>query len=668
MTRMSDDPRQPPDPNLSERRFARERQARLQAEAIAEQGLRELFQRQQEIQLLGVTAEAANSATSVADAMQSALDAICGYTKWPVGHYCAVLFDPVEDTHDVVATDTWHLPDLPAETVACVRDEVADLASALGLASRVLATGAPLWIADIAAEVPAPPARPPGAPGPGMPSLRSAFALPVLAGPEVAAVLEFFAPASSAPDRHVLDLFTHIGVQLGRVVERERAQAQSVDAFHDSLTHLPNRARFLQFVRRALKRQERYRDYQFAVLFIDLDGFKAINDSLGHRAGDTLLIQIGRRLTHIIRASDVIGRLSVAPENTVARLGGDEFTILLEDIHGVSDAIRVAERIHHALAAPFPLTPGAEVFASASIGIATRRLQNSTAEDILQDADIAMYRAKSHGKRRSELFDEHMHHEAVARLQLETELRRAVERSEFFLEYQPIVWLESGQIQGFEALLRWQHPRRGIVYPADFIAVAEDGGTILEIGAWALAEACRQLRDWQDRFPRSPLTMAVNLSAKQFMQADVADQISRSLATAGVRPERLSIELTETVAMGNATESRQKLADLRARGVGLVIDDFGTGYSSLSYLEQFPVSSLKIDRSFIARLEDDHDALVRAVAAIGTSLGLTVIAEGVETERQANHLRRLGCTLAQGFYFYRPMTADQIEQVLALQA
>jgi predicted signal transduction protein with EAL and GGDEF domain len=492
----------------------------------------------------------------------------------------------------------------------------------------------------------------------------------VLAGREVAAVLEFFAATPAAPDSSLLELFTHIGVQLGRVIERERAQAQTVDAYRDSLTHLPNRAQFLRFLQRALKRQERYPKYKFAVLFIDLDGFKAVNDSMGHRSGDALLMQIGRRLARTIRVTDVISRGETSPQTgdaqhaRVARLGGDEFTILLEDIQDISDAIRVADRIHMGFTSPFSIDSG-EVFVSASIGIAGSRPGHASPEDILQDADIAMYRAKAAGKRRSVIFNEDMHQQAVARLQLETDLRRAVARREFFLEYQPVIDLASGRIRGVEALLRWRHPVRGVVSPSMFIPVAEDDGTILEIGAWALVAACRQLRVWQDRFSQPALSVAVNLSAKQFGQTDLPGHIREVLQMTGVRPESLSLELTETIAMATAANS-QRMEQLRHLGVEITIDDFGTGYSSLSRLAQFRVNTLKIDRSFVRQLGTEGGlTLVRAMLSLAQSLGLAAVAEGVETAEEAESLRRLGCAYAQGFYFHRPMDADGIERLLS---
>jgi len=640
-------PKQDPAETPDHRRFVRERQARLAAEAIAEQGLRDLYQRQQEIQLLGTISEAANSATSVDEAMQSALGAICAYARWPTGRYSLIITDAVDGNSHIIPSDRWYRLE-PQHSSS--DPGITQRANELGLAARVLEEGTPLWVDE---------------------NGTTAFAVPVWAGQEVAAVLEFLGPRSGPPDQTRRDLFHNIGIQLGRVVERERARAQSVDALHDPLTRLPNRALFLRFVERALKRKDRYPGYQFAVLFIDLDRFKAVNDSLGHRAGDTLLLQIGHRLAESVRGTDTVGRLGAVvagaqPVGTVARLGGDEFTVLIEDIGDASHALQVAGRIHDALSTPFALENGVELYTSASIGIAWNRSLQASAEDVLQDADIAMYRAKAAGKSRSEIFDEYMHKQAIARLAIETDLRRAVSHGQLWLAYQPIVLLQSGELVGLEALVRWNHPTSGTVPPSDFIPIAEEQGTILEIGSWVLREACRQLGVWQQSFGIPNLTMAVNLSAKQFAQAEFVDGIADVLRASEIRPACLSLELTETIAMGSPIESRHKLAALRQMGIDLALDDFGTGHSSLSYLSQFRVSTLKIDRSFIQQLNEDRgETLVRSVVGLGKNLGLRVIAEGIESARERDHLQKLGCVYGQGYHFQKPLQARELEAVLA---
>jgi len=431
------------------------------------------------------------------------------------------------------------------------------------------------------------------------------------------------------------------------VTVRKDAQDQLLhNAFHDRLTQLPNRALFSDRMARAFARLKRYPGAVFAVLFLDFDRFKNINDSLGHHAGDELLIAIARRLEGCLR-----------PGDTVSRLGGDEFAILLEDVRDEADAVVVAERVQSAMSQPFSLL-GQEIFSSASIGIALAHDGYQNAEDLLRDADMAMYRAKSLGKARHELFDSGMHTRAVALLQLETDLRWAIERQEFELHYQPIVSLESGRVTGFEALIRWRHPERGMVSPAEFIPIAEETGWIVPIGAWVLETACEQLARWQDELrPDPPLTMSVNLSGKQFSQPDLIEFIAGQLRKCNIAPENLKLEITESAIMEQGQEVIERLHALRALGVKLALDDFGTGYSSLSYLHRFPLNTLKIDRSFVMRMQEggENREIVRIIVALGQTLGLDVIAEGIEETAQLGDLRELGCQGGQGYFFSRPL-------------
>jgi diguanylate cyclase (GGDEF)-like protein len=396
----------------------------------------------------------------------------------------------------------------------------------------------------------------------------------------------------------------------------------------------------------AVTRARRREDYLFAVLFLDIDRFKVVNDSLGHIVGDLLLIAIARRLEICLR-----------PGDTVARLGGDEFAILLEDISDVSDSIRVAERIQKELQYPFNLS-GYEVFATASIGIAPGSSSYERAEDILRDADTAMYRAKALGRSRHQVFDKAMHARAVALLQLETDLRRAVERNEFRLYYQPIVSFHSGKVYGFEALIRWLHPEKNIISPAEFIPIAEETGLIIPIGRWVLREACRQMKEWQQSYPNlPPLTVSVNLSGKQLSQPDLIQDIKSILNETELDPSYLELEITESVIMENAEHAADMLAQLRALRVQINVDDFGTGYSSLSYLHRFPVNNLKIDQSFVSRIgvDEENSEIISTILTLARNLGLDVIAEGVETKEQLNHLQDLGCEQGQGYYFSVPV-------------
>ena len=412
------------------------------------------------------------------------------------------------------------------------------------------------------------------------------------------------------------------------------------DAFHDSLTGLPNRALFHDRLDQSIKHRRRNPGYGFAVLFLDLDRFKVVNDSLGHLKGDQLLVSLAARLQLCLRQGD-----------TVARLGGDEFAVLVDDIDGLEDATRVADRILEDLHTP-TLLDGHEIVVGASIGIALGFTGYDRPEDLLRDADTAMYRAKAAGTGGYEVFDREMHASAVALLRTETDLRRALDRDELRVHYQPIISLESGVLEGFEALLRWDHPERGLTLPAEFIRVAEETGLILPMGWWTLRQACLQLRRWRDEStPISPLAVHVNLSGRQLAQPDLARGIADILTETGVAPGELKLEITESVVMRDAVRAAGTLEALRELGVQLCIDDFGTGYSSLSYLNRFPVDVLKVDRSFVSGPSALSWNIVRAILTLARDMGKRVIAEGVETPEQLGALRALGAPSAQGYLF-----------------
>ena len=458
------------------------------------------------------------------------------------------------------------------------------------------------------------------------------------------------------------------------ITELKLAQEKLVhDAFHDSLTNLPNRALFTDRLERAVARAKRHKDYKFAVLFIDLDRFKIVNDSLGHRAGDDLLIQVAQRILHSLRLEDLVTRPAtrLRPEwttkdDTLARLGGDEFTVLLDDLRDPTDSIRVAERIQRTLERPFFLE-GQEVFVSASIGIAASSQLYVTAAEVLRDADIAMYRAKTQGKARCEVFDEAMHEHAVGRMKLETDLRKALERKEFRVYYQPIVSLTTGEIAGFEALVRWQRPGVGLVPPGQFITVAEEMGLIVFLGLWVLRTACEQAHHWHLQNPdKRPVTMSVNVSARQFMQPDIVEQVEKILRETGVEPSAVKLEITESVTMGDAERTIRIVTGLKKLGIRLSIDDFGTGYSSLSYLRRFPMDTLKIDRSFVHNLASNPENLeiVRTILGLARNLGMDVIAEGAETMEEVEHLKTLQCDFSQGYYFSKPVDSEQANALL----
>jgi diguanylate cyclase (GGDEF)-like protein/PAS domain S-box-containing protein len=426
----------------------------------------------------------------------------------------------------------------------------------------------------------------------------------------------------------------------------------------DPLTGLPNRLLFIDRLGRLIKHAKRRKDALFAILFLDLDGFKMINDSLGHLVGDQLLLGVANRLEKCLRSTDTVARLGES--FTVARLGGDEFTVLLDDLKDPNDAKRAADRLMKALAPPFILG-GKEVFTSVSIGIALSNTAYDQPEDMLRDADTAMYRAKSLGKARFEVFDADMRASVMARLQLETDLRGALEREEFRNFYQPIVSLDSGRIVGFEALLRWQHPTRGLIGPEEFILVAEETGLIRELGWWNLREACRQMSDWRTGpNGRQDLIISVNLSAKQFLQPNLVVDIRKLLQELPLSPDALKLEITESAVMADPSAAVEMLQQIKSIGIRLAIDDFGTGYSSLSYLHRFPLDTLKIDRSFIHDMQDDGEGMeiARTILPMANNLRLDVVAEGVETIEQVALLKQLHCKYAQGYYFSKPLSAE----------
>jgi diguanylate cyclase (GGDEF)-like protein/PAS domain S-box-containing protein len=433
----------------------------------------------------------------------------------------------------------------------------------------------------------------------------------------------------------------------------------------DPLTGLPNRLLFIDRVGRLVEHRKPRKDQLFAVLFLDLDGFKMINDSMGHLIGDQLLLGVANRLEKCLRSTDTVARLEET--FTVARLGGDEFTVLLDDVKDPSDAKRAADRLMKALASPFILG-GKEVFTSVSIGIALSSSAYENPEDILRDADTAMYRAKSLGKARYEVFDADMRASVMARLQLETDLRCALERGEFQNFYQPIVALDSGEIAGFEALSRWQHPTRGLLGPSEFIPVAEETGLIRDLGWRNLREACRQISEWRaDSIAHRHLTVSVNLSAKQFLQPNLVEDIRKLLLELALPPEALKLEITESTVMADPSAAVEMLRQIKSLGIRLAIDDFGTGYSSLSYLHRFPLDTLKIDRSFINSMCEGGEGMeiARTILPMANNLRLDVVAEGVETVQQVVLLQRLQCKYGQGYYFSRPLSAEGTAALLA---
>jgi diguanylate cyclase (GGDEF)-like protein len=495
---------------------------------------------------------------------------------------------------------------------------------------------------------------------------------PMLDGAKIRATLLFVAGRTSAELQHQqaaialerahADLAVHaergealerINAELQReIAEQRRSQRQMThDALHDAVTGLPNRTLFMNRLDHAIAMNAREHVYDFAVLFLDLDRFKLVNDSLGHIAGDDLLRAAADRLRSCVRPSDL-----------VARIGGDEFTILIENIADASEATCIAERISAELSRPFTVS-GEEVFTSASIGIAVSATGYRSADAVLRDADTAMYRAKERGKGRYEIFDRRMHVQAVERMLMEMDLRRAVEREEFRIVYQPIISIRSGELTGFEALLRWDHPVRGTIAPNDFISIAEENGLIVPIGVWVLKRVCAQLRRWQT-MASAPLTASINVSLRQTFDPTLIDELDRVLAAAHVEGASIRLEITESAMVERS--AADFFERVRQLGIELCIDDFGTGYSSLAYLVNLPIDALKIDRSFVSTLDSssEHCELVKTIIALAHNLGIEVIAEGVETPTQLRLLASLGCEYAQGFLFAEPLSEEAADRLV----
>ena len=443
---------------------------------------------------------------------------------------------------------------------------------------------------------------------------------------------------------------------LVELTERKRTEEQlAYTALHDPLTDLPNRSLFLDRLSHVLERSRRHKNLTYSVIFIDLDRFKVVNDSLGHNVGDLLLIESARRLSACVRSED-----------TVARLGGDEFVILLEEMENSTDYLLVADRIQQELAAPADLG-GHKAFISISMGIVLSSEKYDLPEDVLRDADIAMYRAKRQGRGRYIIFDPSMLEGVMSRMELENDLRKALENKEFVVHYQPILELTTRHIEGFEALVRWQHPTRGLILPEDFISLAEEAGLIVPIGYWVLDEACRQLKIWQERFPSKPsLTMNVNLSTRQCVEIDLIEKIITTLKKYDLDTGSLKLELTESLIIEDSEYVIGILSRLRELGIQVQIDDFGTGYSSLGYLNKLPIDTLKIDRTFISQMGKNQSGreIVHTILALAHGMGMKVIAEGVETEDQLANLKEMNCEYAQGFLFARPVDEQKAAELL----
>ena len=456
-------------------------------------------------------------------------------------------------------------------------------------------------------------------------------------------------------ESHIEELQHYISEQdrIGQALRESKERFRHA-AFHDSLTDLPNRNLFIETLRFHLEKSKNPNGSNFAVLFLDLNRFKTINDSLGHSTGDRLILHVAKRLKNLMGEGDL-----------VARFGGDEFAIILTNVKETEDAVSFAGLIKHKLAAPFNLS-GRQIFTSVSIGIAMSNPRYEEAEDILRDADIAMYYAKERDKS-YDIFDPTMHTRAVNLLQIETDLRHAVEHNEFCAFYQPIISLDTMKLSGFEVLIRWNHPTRGLVPPVEFIPISEENGIIVPITLWILRESCRQMVEWHQLEPNNKfLTISVNLSGKHFAHNSLVEEVRKIIVETGISPSCLKLEITESAVMENAERTIEMLKQLKELGVQLSIDDFGTGYSSLSYLHRFPIDTLKVDRSFVSTMEDgsENGEIVRTVISLAKTLGMDVVAEGIETIHQLHQLQILGCEYGQGYLFSRPVPREEAERLL----
>jgi len=619
----------------------------LQGAVVAAQDVTEQRHAQKLHQLYQLAAVTSNEAPDVEQAVLTILEAVCLYMEWPIGH--ALSIENYRGRHIAEASDLWYWRDAYRLEFPRAITRGKRHTAGVGLPGHVLSTGEAVWIADVLEDH-----RFTQVDMVGSPPIKSAVAFPVTAGSEMVAILEFFNYSRVEPDLQLMESMKFVCTQLGRVYERADATRRLMSmTLRDPLTGRPNRLAFIDVLNQGIAHVKRRTGYSFAVLFLDLDRFKIVNDSLGHTVGDALLIEAANRISSCLRDGD-----------TMARLGGDEFTVFLDDLGQRSDgmnAAKIAQRISDELSKPFFLGTE-EAHVSASVGIVIGTPEYDDPDVLLRDADQAMYRAKAAGKARIEIFSPQMHAEAMNQLRLENDLRRALERNEFILQYQPIVALATGAVTGFEALIRWQSPDRGLVMPGEFLPLCEDSGLIIPLGEWALNEGCRWLSALRNSTiaEHAGFTLSVNVSVNQFFKGMIAAQVQAALSKSNLPGELIKLEIVESTLMKNPVEAVNALEILRKLGVQVMIDDFGTGYSSLSYLSRLPIDALKIDQSFVHSLsQNEHSAeIVRCIVSMAAALKLDVIAEGIETAEQGEALRQFGCKFGQGYFFSRPLSSE----------
>ncbi len=643
---------------LLERQLARERRIRMEAEAIAERGLRQAYLSNRRFQLLCSIANVANETTDPMETLRFAIAEICAVKEWAFAN--VLVKEGTEGDTRLAACGIWHARNPDQMFSFAERSTKLVVWPCASTPGRLLIDQTTAWTRDI--QTVSGFARSEEA---RRCNLRSSISVPVIQGQELVAAMEFFTHDTIEPDPQLLETLNQIGVQIGRVFKR-RASAQMLlaDALSDPLTGLPNRKMFEAQLERLFMKRATHDRSRMSLIYIDLDGFKLVNDALGHMAGDQLLIEMACRLQRVA-TEYVTTPFPGAPDDVViARMGGDEFTILVEGEHHRQVAVDIAKDIHSCLK-PSHFIDTNEVRCAASVGIAHDDGGHAVAADLMRDADVAMYDAKARGHGQTTVFDQSMRDRAVHRLQLEAELRLALERHEFRLHYQPIVDIANGRIAGFEALLRWQRGEE-LIQPDEFLHVAEQSGMMNVVGTWVLREACSVAASWRragndvQRF-----YMSVNVAPSQFLQPDFVEQVRDIIHATNVDPCTLVIEVTEGAAITNRQRTAQILDELRAMGIRLSLDDFGTGYSSFSHLQTLPFDSIKIDRSFVSGEQTNMSwNIVDAMLSFARAMDMNVVAEGIETQYQLDRLAEVGCAFGQGFLYDRAITADMALEML----